>query len=124
MPTVGGGAADVVDRARGGGDLLRKGLDLLAWGPDERRHRAGRAERGPQLAVHLERERDDGDHHRVPRADLHERLAAAGLDGDTRDELVAREICLIRPEEEVLEREAALAAHTHEVHLAAADEKR
>src|SRR5207302_11084647 len=56
--------------------------------------------------------------------DLHERLAAAGLDGDAEDELVLGEVVLLRAEEEVLERQAPLAAHAREVYLALADEER
>ena len=80
----GAGAAHVVDRARRRGDLLGKGVGVVQRGGDERRHGTGRAEGGREhaaLAIDAECERDDGDHHRVARPDLHEGLRAGARRG-------------------------------------------
>ena len=85
---VRGRAAHVVDRARRRGDLLREGARLVdAATRTSRATGRGRAERGaqlPPLAIDHDRERADGDDHRVPRADLHERLRLPARRDDAR----------------------------------------
>jgi hypothetical protein len=94
--------------------------------PDETRDRARRAVGGAQLvAVHDQRERDDRDHHRVPRPDLHERLPRAGHrepDGD--DQLVRLQPVALRADEELAQRHRARAARRSELDLRAVDEQR
>src|SRR3954454_4314600 len=102
MAAVSGSAANVVDRARALGDQIWEAVGVSERRRDEPHGRRGGAERGSQLAtvaVDLEGERADGDHHRVPRADLHERLPAmARLDSNADDELVGGERVLLHAE--------------------------
>ncbi len=87
MPAVGGGAAHVVDRARGVGDAIREPVGFVDRGRDEPRGRRRRPEGGAQLAalaIGHDRERADGDHHRVARPDLHERLRLTAWVDDER----------------------------------------
>ncbi len=77
VPAVARRAAHVVDRRRGGGDPLGERVGLVARRGHEHRTRRRRAERRAQLVAGRDGERDDRDHHRVARADLHERLRRA-----------------------------------------------
>ena len=92
MATVGGRAANVVDRARRLGDRLGKLRDVVERAGDEPDDGSSRAERRAQLAalaVDRDGERADRDDHRVPRPDLHEGLpSAARTDVGGDDQLV------------------------------------
>ena len=83
---------------------------------------------GPQLAalaIGHDGERADRDHHRVARADLHERLRlAARLDEHRDDQLVRLEGVPLHADEELLESDAAHAAHARELDLGVLDEER
>ena len=128
MPSVGRSSPHVVDWARGGRDPLRKPAQLRESRGDEPRHGPGRPERRPNLialSIDRQRQRDDGDHHRVPRPDLHERLRpAANADSDADDELVLRQRVPLRPGQELGERHRPLTANTCQVDDRLADQQR
>src|SRR5205823_8145107 len=87
----------------------------------------GRAEGSAYLLAFLvdaERERAHRDHHRVPRADLHERLrSAARLDVHSDNQLVLGERVALRADEELRKREAPRAAHARDLDLSALDQQ-
>src|SRR5205823_6600054 len=128
MTAVAGGAADVVDGARRLRHPVRQLLGLVERCRDHPRHRAGRAEGGPDLAdllVHAERERDDRDHHRVPGPDLHERLPRPRrTDAHGDDQLVLGEGIPLRADEEVPQRQRPRPTGARKLDLGAVDEQR
>ena len=111
MTPIGGRAANVVDRARRTGDLLRERPCVLDRRRHEPRHGGRGAECRPQLtplAVDHERQRADGDHHRIARADLHEGLRLPGEpNAHAGDQLVRAKCRALRAEEELLERQTS-----------------
>ena len=130
MATVGGAAADVVDRARRLGDHGRAASAASASGTVTSlavtAAEPNAARTSPALGVDDDRERADRDHHRVSGADLHEglrgRRSASACTG--RDELVRLERRPLHAEEELVERQGAHAADARELHLGALDEER
>ena len=111
MAAIGSRAANVVDRARGVRDEVGEVGARVDRRGHERRHRPRRAVRRPELTafpVGEDGERADGDHHRVPRPDLHECLRlAARVDPDRQHELVLRQSVPLRAEEELRQRQRA-----------------
>ena len=101
---------------------------LVERAGDEAGDGACGTERRPHLrplAVGDDRERADGDDHCVPRADLHERLRlTARGDVGRHDELVVGERVPLRPDEELAEWNATIAAHARELDVGPLDEQR
>ena len=125
MPPVARAPAHVVDRRSRRADELRKRRPLRSWRRDEYRPRPGRAERRAQLVARTHRERDDGDHHGVPRPDLHERLRrTARPHPDGRDQLVRFERVPLHTGDELLERQRAHAADRRAFDLGSLDLQR
>ena len=115
MAAVGGGAAHVVDRARGGGDALRGSDSASASGARHERRAPAPADpnaaRSSPRSVDPSASEHDRDHHRVARPDLHERLRPARRRHVHRDDqLVRRERVALRADEELAQRQRPRAA--------------
>ena len=68
------------------------------------------------IAIDGQRQRDDRDHHRVARAHFHERLwPGRGSDEDGDDQLVGSKRVPLRPDQELRQRDATLAANAREL---------
>ena len=95
---------------------------------DQPGDRAGGSERRTQLvplAIGDDSKRADGDHHRVPRPDLHERLTPARrLDQHGRDQLVRLGGISLRADEKLLQRQRPYAARGRELDRRQLDEER